>query len=133
MPLQGLERSIYILEDVSNRYTRYRSYSQDNQLNKVAEGDVEQGADTDADILSHAFCRIRQEPRQGDDSKRVQRKDDGWVVQARHVRRYAKRHEDEQHIQPRSSEDVPDRERNGALILPVVRLLRVPPWLGLGW
>jgi hypothetical protein len=47
------------------------------------------------------------------------------------VGRDAKGHEDEQHVQPRSGEDVSDRERNGALALPGVLLLS--PRLGLCW
>lgn len=39
--------------------TALMSYSQDNQLNKIPKGDVEQGAYADADIVSDAFCCVR--------------------------------------------------------------------------
>jgi hypothetical protein len=85
-------------------------YLQNNQLNQISKGNIEQGAHTHAEILSDAFCSVRQESRQGNDCNRVQRKYDGWIVQARCVGCDSKGHEYEQHIQPRSGEDVSERE-----------------------
>jgi hypothetical protein len=85
-------------------------HAQNNQLNKISKGNVEQGAHADTEIMSDAFCRVRQEPCQGDDCNRVQRKYDCWVVQARCVGCDSKRHEYEQHIEPRSGEYVSERE-----------------------